>query len=341
MTLVTTEKGYLTRPYLSGPYLGGTAVGAMGMQALFTQANALGMQVLFTIYNTTNLRILCNFLSRGNAARVGEGNNAWGNPLGIGENIQANSTQPGDFSAENLNTDVVEQIWRSADTVKTGVRVDFDTERDQGVFLDTFSIQNHNLTRSATVTLIGSVNSNFSTTDVVHNIQISTDPNAYFIAETLPAAGYRYWRIAIDDPTNPDDYVSMGTVVFGASRIFNAECIVDQIDHKLQDFADTVNTEGFTNVANSRAQKKVLRLEFRSLETGFGNFELMRDIFKTARTTLKCLWIPTPSFINHEAVERFAVFSKLSEIPNERHNSKGPSDSENFVSFSIELDESR
>jgi len=347
MTVTTLPYGYLERDYLveESGYIGEGARGAMAMEALFQRVQATGMQILFTIYNTTNVRILCDFPSRGNAARLGEPtNNAWGFLVGTGQNIKANTTQPGDFSPLNMNTDVVEEVWRSADTVRTNIRIDIDTEREQGVFMDTFSLQNTNLTRSAIVRVIGSNVSNFSVVDFDQTLVVIDDPNLYWIAPDLPATGQRYWRILIDDLTNPDGFVSIGAVLFGVSKILQGECMVDQISFTEKDFADTVETEGFTNVANSRALKKQLGLEFRSLDsTQLENFSKLKSIFRESRTTLKCLWIPTPnSGSNVPAVtemSRFAVFSKLVQVPSEAHNSKGAT--ANYVSFNIELDESR
>ena len=131
----------------------------------------------------------------------------------------------------------------------------------------------------------------------------------------------------------------MGAIVFGASRIFFGECFVDEIEFQLKDFADKVDTEGFTNISNSRAQKKVLRLDFRSLAFTKGNFSLMRDIFQLARTTLKCLYIPTPDPNNLAYTSRFAVFAKMVQVPLERHNNKGST--ADYVSFTLELDESQ
>jgi len=310
----------------------------IGMQTEFIRLFTLGMQATISLYNTTNLRFLCDFPSRGLSTAVGT--NQWGNPAGQGENWKANFTEAGDFSPFNLNTDIVEQVWRSPDGYTTGINLDCDTERPQGVFLDTFAMLNHNLTTSASVNLIGSNDPTFGVTGVVIPLLPRlNDPNTYYIAPTLPNVGYRYWRIAIDDASNPDNYLQIGTVVFGASQIFVGECFVDEVEFQLQDFADTVETEGFTNVSNSRTQKKVLRLDFRSLNFTKGNFKTMRSMFAYARTVLKCLWIPTPDAVNEDYTARFALFSKMVQIPVERHNNKGAT--ADYVSFTVELDESK
>lgn len=309
---------------------------AQGQQADFITLSSYGHQVNISLYSPTNLRILCEFPSRGLEGATG--NNAWGNAAGEGNNWKASSTQAGDFEAYRLNTDIVEEVWRSASGVTTGVTLDCDTERPQGVFLDTFAILNHNLTSSATINLIGSNVSDFSVIGQVIPLQaLGGDENIYYISPGLPTQGYRYWRIAIDDSSNTDGFISIGTILFGASRIFFGECFVDDVEFELRDYTDSVKTEAFTNVKNSRAQKKVLRLDFRSLDYTKGNFQLMRSLFRRSRTVLKCLWIPTPDPTDQEVTARFALFAKMTKVPVERHNNKGAQ--ADYISFSLELDE--
>lgn len=293
-----------------------------GMQFEAQSLSSIGQQVLATIYNTTNLRILCEFPSRGLTDT----------------NWTASSTATGDFSVQNLDTDIVEQVWRSAPGDITGVNVITDTGLPQGVFLDTLAILNTNFTRSATVTLIGSNVSNFSVIGITVVLDVD-EINTYYIAPELPTEGFRYWRLDIDDPTNTDGYIEIGTIVFGASNIFQGECFVDELDFQLQDFTDSVKTEGFTNVSNSRALKRKVRLEFRFLNFQKNNFRIMRNLFETYRTTHKCLWIPTPSSTDKTVTARFAGYAKLTTLPSERHRYLGGD--ADYVSFTIEYDESK
>jgi len=308
----------------------------LGMQAQIVAITTLGMQVLIALYNTNRLRMLCDFPSRGLSTATGT--NAWGNPAGVGKNWRSNSTAAGDFSALNLNTDIVEEAFRSAST--SGINLDCDTERPQGVFLDTLGILEHNISSSATINLLGSNDPTFSSISVTIPLAArQDDPNIYYIAPTLPNSGYRYWRLSIVDPTNSDGFIQVGTIVFGAASLFVGECFVDDVEFQLKDYTDSVQTEGYTNVNNSRAQKKVLRLDFRSLAYQKSNFRLMRRMFREERTVLKCLWIPTPDPINEEYSARFAMFSKMVQIPVERHNHKGGE--ADYVTFTLELDESK
>jgi hypothetical protein len=289
----------------------------VGMEVNRFRSLHMGMQTRLVLYNDKLLRILCSFPSRGTS----------------GTNWTSTSTMAGDFSPNNLNTDIVEQVWRSASGVKA-VILTCDTEIiPQGTDVDTFGILNHNLSSSATITVEGSDSPTFS--PVEQSFSITPSPrNAFYVAPTAPTQQSRYWRMLINDSTNPNDYLEIGTVVFGTSVIFQGECFVDTIPRKWDHFADKVPTEGFTNVANDRSIKRKVSLEFRNLEYTGGNFEALLDLFEEKRTTLKCLWIPDP-----QDPTRFAVFAKLVDIPQETHRNLG-ADAANTVDLTVDLDES-
>ncbi|MGL6123479.1 MAG: hypothetical protein ACRC1W_10765, partial [Shewanella sp.] len=303
---------------------------AAGTQFTVVSAARLGAQFRVVLYNTTNQRILCEFASRG-AATTGGGNNAWGNPKGEGESWLSTSTQSGDFSVQNLNTDIIEQFWRSATGTKV-VNLSCDTEVTQGVFMDTLAILNHNLTSSASIVLQGSNDSGFASVPF-SAVLTYTRENIYYIAPSLPQSSYRYWRLQLDDTSNPDNFLRIGAVLFGASALLQGECFVDQITYGRRHFKDVVNTEGFTNVSNDRGLKRFLRMDFKSLNFSGRNYDLLQEVFETARTSLKCLWIPTPEYAS-----RYAVFAKLADLPEEKHNDRGPE--ADYVSFDLSLDES-
>lgn len=293
-----------------------------GMQALQVLGTPLGFQATISLYNSQQLRILCEFPSRGTS----------------GTNWTATNTASGDFSANNLNTDIVEEVWRSSTT--GSINVVCDTEIPQGIALDTLAIINHNFTAGAVITLEGADNSGFAPIGFSQTLQVlSKRNNIYYIAPTLPTNLLRYWRINISDNSNPDGYYEMGTVVFGAAAIFTLEeCFTDNLGKMDKDFADKVATEGFTNVSNSRALKRVIDLNFQSLNEQLPNIAILDTVFTTFRTTHKCLWIPTPDDTDQEITDRFAVFAKLSVIPMQRY--KSVDNLTNYVSLDVNLDES-
>jgi hypothetical protein len=287
----------------------------LGVQFTSVNPAPLGVQFRAALYNTDHLRVLCEFPSRG---------------TGGGTNWTANSTASGDFGISNVNTDIVEQVWRSQ--VITGVQLTCDTGLPQGVFLDTLAILNHNLTTSASVLLEGDDDPLFGSPGFSQSLSITAN-DSYWVSPSLPLEGFRYWRFTIDDSTNTDAYLQIGTIIFGEATIFVGENFSNPLRLKKTHFSDKVYTEGFTNVSNDRAFKKSIALTFNNLVISGGNYTNLAEIIGTARTNLKCLWIPTPKY-----PERYAVFGKLTQLPEEEHNDLGQD--ADYVNMSIEVDES-
>lgn len=300
-------KGIITEEYLRG------------IQFSVINSTFYGAQFRVILYNTTQLRILCEFPSRGDGT-------SWTVANGGTATSSSNA-----FDVNNLNTDIVEQVYRS--TTASNVQLVCDTNVPQGVFVDTLGILNHNFTRGATVTFEGS-NSPVFATSQSFSVPV-TSVNAYWIAPEAPLTAYRYWRINVQDPANPDGYIQIGTVVFGAAEIFSlAESnFVDQVTFGQRHFVDKVFTEGQTNVSNDRGKKRYIGLDFRSISYERNGYNILSNLFTTYGVSHKCLWIPTPT-----VPERFAVFGKLQEIPQETHNYKG--DTADYVSLSVQVDES-
>lgn len=283
----------------------------VGLQVEAITITPVGMQVRVAIYNTTNLRIMYDFPSRG------ETGTNW-----TASGTAASSTNA--FSVNNLNTDIVEQVWRSDGS--PSVTLTCDTQRTGGVFVDTIAILNHNLSGGATVEVQFSDNNITYSTYANMNVE---QENMYYIAPNLPLEAHRYWRFVINDTGNFG--IQIGTIVFGSSIIFQGECFIDTVRFGKRQFKDQVFTEGHTNVSNDRGKKRFLGLEFTDLNFGKANFRQLRNTFNDVGTILKALWIPTP-----QTPSRFAIFGKLEEIPEETHNTRG----EDYVSLSIRVDES-
>jgi hypothetical protein len=312
--------GYLNdEPYLSVyPYLNSFICATFGIQFQSVKEDTRAIQFRSALYNTTNLRILMDFPSRGTTGLN------W-------TSTSTASSSTNSFSVNNVNTDIVEQYWRSVTGVLSAT-LSCDTELPQGVYLDTLAILNHNLSGSATVILQGSSDPSFATIPVNVTLEYEAT-NMYYIAPTLPLNPYRYWRLNVSDPGSADNFLRIGTIVFGSAIIFSQESFVDRVRFGQRQFVDKVYTEGFTNISNDRGKKKYLSLEFRNLSYGRINFQNMRELFDYAGITLKCLYIPVP-----QQPSRFAVFGKLADIPAEEHNYKGAD--ADYVDFSIEVDES-
>lgn len=287
---------------------------AFGVQLKRIQSKLTNTQMSVVIYNTTNLRILYQFPSRGNT--------------GTNWSVIAGGTASGDFNVNNVNSDIVEQAYRSS---TTSIIIQCDTQISQGVFNDTLAILGHNMTRSAFVTLIASNDITFASVGLSIPLFVETE-NIYWIAPTLPLVSYRYWRIQISDVTNPFGYIQLGTIVFGSCVLFSGECFIDEVTRRKTHFADRIRTEGFSSISNDRALKRAVSLSFRRLNYNFNNYSNLVTVIDTVRTSLKALWIPTPQYAS-----RFAVFGKLSEIPVENH--KVISETADYIDLDVNVDE--
>lgn len=305
--------GYLVEPYLTDPYLAPFICAHLRMQHNLVSGVRIHTQILHAIYNTTNLRILYEFPSRGSS--------------GTNWSVIAGGTETGDFSINNVNSDIVEQVYRSTAKVIT---IQCDTQITQGIFNDTLAILGHNFTTSASVTMQGSSDPTFSSVGLSETLDVELE-NLYWISPFLPQNSYRYWRFIINDTTNANN-LQIGTIVFGSSIIFNGECFIDDVVRRKTHFADRVRTEGYSAVSNDRALKRAVSLSFRRLDFNRDNYENLVEVIDYARTSLKCLWIPTPSFAS-----RFAVFGKLSEIPVENHKALGQN--ADYIDLDVNVDE--
>ena len=292
----------------------------IGSQVAIIKIQKAGNQVTLVIYNITQLRILQTFASRGTVAL---GGNNWTSNVPL---------KAGDFGTSNLNTDVLEQRCQT-NTLPASWILSCDTGLPQGSFIDTLAILEHNLTRSAAVVLQGSSDAGFGT--IGFQVVLSSELiNTYYISPELPTSGYRYWRLVIDDLTNSNPYLYIGSIVFGSSQIMSvAENFDNPVTFGYRHYKDSVDTEGFTAVSNDRAMRKHLSLTFNDIRYDAGNFRMLKDYFFANKTDLKCLIIPRPT-----KASAFAVFSKLSSLPDETHNAI--SDTDHYVAFALDWDES-
>jgi len=297
----------------------------IGMQVDRIKIQRTPMQANMVLYNTDQLRFLCAFPSRGTDAL---GGNNWTAPAG---------TKAGDFSPNNVNTDVVEQRTQSPDGI-TVWELRCDTGQSN-TFVDTIAILEHNLTTGAVVTFQASDSAGFGSIKYNRTITIKKT-NAFFILPVadFPPLSARYYRFLITDTTNPDGHIRIGTIVFGTSVIFSQNTTFDlPLTFGRRHFKDTIETEGFTSVSNDRATRRFLGLQFSQVDVNVGDYTKLQAYYEDAKTDLKCLIIPYPC-----KPELFAVWAKLTQLPEEQHNAiELCGDKEvHHVDFALDWDES-
>jgi len=292
---------------------------------LAVQVLKIGISEIYTsvtkaLYNITQLRILTDFASRGVPAQNGE---TWTNDV-------PDAIAEGDYDPNNLNTDILEQITKTASGVR-GFSILCDTGKPN-TYVDTIAILNHNFTRGAVVEIYGYTTNPNGAADITIRPTVELE-NTYWISPEIPSNPYRYWRIFVLDYGNPYP-LYMGVVVIGSSKIVSlAESFDNPVTFGFKHFKDTIETEGFSPVSNDRAIRKNLSLSFTMLKYNGGNYKLLRDYFITNKTDLKALVIPRPT--NPSSL---AVFSKLSTLPSESHTAI--TDEEHYVTLTLDYDES-
>jgi hypothetical protein len=297
------------------------ATGPVGFQVQNLHKESVGIQINQVLYNITQLRILYEFPSRGTPALSGL--NWTVKPTG----------KPG-FSQNNVNTDLIEERYQSKNGDIALIDLRCNTGIAQGAFVDTVAILNHNLTSSATVTMQGSDDPAFGTLKFEHVLTTELE-NMYWISPELPIIAAKHYRFLIQDTTNPDDYISIGVIVFGSSKMFTlAETFNDPVRFGKRHFKDTLETEGYTNVSNDRATRRFLGLDFKDVEVSGSNYRMLKEFENFAKTDLKCLIIPRPT-----QPSTFAVFSKVVQLADERH--QATDDTSHQADFNLDWDESK
>lgn len=336
MTTVYAGPGYLTSPYLLFPYLSTYRQGFTPSQVEIPRAPLYPSQVRILQYNISRLRVLMEFLSRG-AVNYSPTLNAWGQSIGLGLNWTVNHTEPSstnDFNIRSVNTDIVEQYWRSpSGTLATPSVLRCDTEVS-GITIDTFAMLGTNLTTSALITLQVATDAAFTTPTTLVTLQGERDGNIVWISPNLPLNSYRFAKIVIYDPTNPDGFIKVGTIVFGNAVILSEQCFTNSVTWEPKHYVDTIDTEGQTAAMNDRGVKNSVTLEFKNLDFNKYDFTQLNNVFGYVRTSLKALWIPTPDY-----PKRFMLFGKLLRIPREVHNAL--SEDADYVDYTVEVDEAR
>ena len=269
------------------------------------------VEVYAVAYNVTNFRILWEILSDGTSG---------------GSNVTATQVDS-TSSADNIKSDSLEKYCLF---VTKDVTITFNCE--QSIYIDTIGILGHNLTAGATVTLLISTNGvNYSTLKVLP-IHQSGETNT-IICEASVLGPYQYWRLRIQDASNPDN-LYVGRVVMGQSTVFDGENFTSRLSFRTQNYVEEESMNGFESAFRQRALRNILRLTFEDLSVSGGNYSEFRRYIRYCRNTLRALVIPDPT-----NPYRYSVWAKLKEMPTENHRSLD-SDS-TYATIECEWDEGR
>jgi hypothetical protein len=151
-----------------------------------------------------------------------------------GANVITSSSDGTSNTDDNAVDDRVGKVWRTDTDTTEWIKWDLVVTSKN---VDCVALIGHNLTASATVTFEGHTADSWGAPTVNETLTIATDsdsnvlPNIvhYFTQDTL-----RWWRVTIDDPTNPDGYIQVGRIMFGeyyeVTRDLSADMRVERVD---------------------------------------------------------------------------------------------------------------
>jgi len=132
----------------------------------------------------------------------------------------------------------VNKLWRT--DRDTGQWIKFDFGSAQSV--TQVSLFNHNLTSSASVYLEARDTDSWGSPSYSQALTIASDSDSTVLPRLtyFKAAGtaYRYWRITIEDGSNPDEYIQVGRIVLGeyyeVTRDLSSDLRVELMDPSRQ-----------------------------------------------------------------------------------------------------------
>ena len=146
----------------------------------------------------------------------------------------SSSSDGSDNPDDNAVKADVGKVWRTDSDTTEWIKFDLVVTTKK---VDCVSILTHNLTKDATVTFEGNASDSWGSPTVDETLTVATDSDGsvidrithYFTQATL-----RYWRVTIDDPTNPDTYIQVGRIMFGeyydTTRDITADLRVETLD---------------------------------------------------------------------------------------------------------------
>jgi len=120
--------------------------------------------------------------------------------------VTPSSAQPGYAGANTQNRFTI-KAWRTTADADENIVLDYGS----AVSADGVAIIGHNLTASATINLQGNATDSWG----APSIDETLTSRSGVILHWFTSGSYRYWRVRIQDPTNPDTYLQVGRIILG------------------------------------------------------------------------------------------------------------------------------
>jgi len=299
------------------------------------------------MYNTNNLRILWEIGTDG---------------LQYNNIITSTSGISADYGVLNIKSDLLEAKYRVAEKnifiqIDVGRVDDGTTPRTKSIAIDTLGLLSTNLTLDASIQVYGYGDA-YSSTPLATTIQsqgtliiskskrdLCTNDeyqnDLVYVSDDEDTRQFRHFLILIHDLNNLNSYLEIGRLIGGQSTILEENNLLngasnfnEQFNFEEVVYSDTVNLNGYSTIANERAVRRKVSLEFSNLNIISSNYRALKRMWGYCKDNKKMLVIPAPTIATY-----FHCYAKLANIPKQTINYV---DNNNiFSNFTLEFDEAK
>jgi hypothetical protein len=154
------------------------------------------------------------------------------------------------------------------------------------------------ITSSAVIKLQGCSTSNFAAPEFEQVVPYFDYVLALENADGLHTVGLRYWRLYIEDVSNPNDYVELGEVFLGDYTLLARGCAVYPFTSSLGDRSEQVVSEGGQVYSSRNAMTQKIQIQWNGLTKA--DLEYIEDVFNQ-------FGFHKPLFISFDANEAFST----------------------------------
>lgn len=154
------------------------------------------------------------------------------------------------------------------------------------------------ISSTAVIKLQGCSTSNFAAPEFESVVPYFDYVIALENGDGLHTSGLRYWRLYIEDVSNPNDYVELGEVFLGDYTELARGCAVYPFTSSLSDISDQVTSEGGQVYSSRNAMTQKFQLQWNGLTKA--DLEYLEDVFNQ-------FGFHKPLFISFDAREAFST----------------------------------
>jgi hypothetical protein len=236
------------------------------------------------------------------------------------------STEHADYPEANLYDNKRYKKWRSTSDSAQWIKWDLGIPSNPKAFA---AISDRNtplkISPSATITLQGNSTDLWTAPEYEATIPFRDYVLAIENEDGLHTSPLRYWRLYIDDPSNPYGYIELGEVFLGDYVVLTRGCAVYPFQSTLTDDSVVFISEGGQKYAHRRALGQSLSVNWGGLVKG--DLEELESIFNY-------FGFHTPFFMSFDSIGAFST-QKETWVRFVRFNSAPQFTLESFNRFSM------